>query len=162
PITVICELLGMPTDDRDDFRRWTNLMLSAGGTEEAIRHAERSMTTALVDLVAAKRERPGDDMLSALVRSRDADDRLTEQEVTSMAFLLLVAGHETTVNLIGNGMLALLTNPDQLAALRADMSLLPGAIEEFLRFQGPLSHATLRFTLEEAEIGGVRIPPGEF
>jgi cytochrome P450 len=160
PITVICELLGMPVEARDDFRRWSNLLLS-GGVEAQVRDAERSMTKAMIELVAQKRAHPGDDMLSAVVQARDADDRLTEQEVTSMAFLLMVAGHETTVNLIGNGMLALLRHPDQLAALRADSSLLPGAIEEFLRYQGPLSHATLRFTLEPTEIGGVLVPEGE-
>ncbi len=160
PITVICELLGMPTRDRDDFRRWSNLLLT-GGREYEIADAVQSMTAALVNLVAAKRAEPGDDMLSALVQARDADDRLSEAELTSMAFLLLVAGHETTVNLIGNGVLALIDNPGQQAALRADMSLLPNAIEEMLRFQGPLRHATMRFTLTDVELGGVTVPEGE-
>jgi cytochrome P450 len=160
PITVICELLGMPIEDRDDFREWSNLLLS-GGEPDDVDNAERSMITALTDLVAAKRARPGDDMLSALVQARDADDRLSEHELTAMAFLLLVAGHETTVNLIGNGVLALIDHPDQQAALRADMSLLPGTIEEFLRYQGPLRHATFRFTREPVELGGVVVPEGE-
>jgi cytochrome P450 len=160
PITVICELLGMPTRDRDDFRRWSNLLLT-GGPEHEVVDAERSMTAALVDLVAMKRAEPGADMLSALVQAHDADDRLSESELTAMAFLLLVAGHETTVNLIGNGVLALIDNPAQQAALRSDMSLLPKAIEEMLRFQGPLRHATMRFTLAEVELGGVTVPEGE-
>ena len=161
PVTVICELLGVPTDDRDDFREWTGLLLS-GGRQQEVRDAQAAMTRYLNALVAAKRATPGDDMMSALVQASDEGDALTERELVSMAFLLLVAGHETTVNLIGNGTLALINNPDQQAALRADMSLLPAAIEEFLRYQGPLNHATFRFTLEPAEIGGVLIPAGEF
>jgi cytochrome P450 len=92
----------------------------------------------------------------------DEDDALTERELVATAFLLLVGGYETTAGLIGNGVLALLSNPDQLTALRADMSLLPGAIEEFLRYQGPLNHATFRFTREPTEIAGVPIPKDEF
>jgi cytochrome P450 len=162
PITVICELLGMSMQDADDFRRWSNLLIS-GGVDDEVRGAAGSMYQALVELVAAKRAAPGEDMLSALVHARDADDdRLSERELVAMAFLLLVAGHETTVNLIGNGVLALVNNPDQQAELRADRSLLPAAIEEFLRYQGPLNHATLRCTLEAVEIGGVPVPEGEF
>ncbi|HEY1575149.1 MAG TPA: cytochrome P450 [Pseudonocardiaceae bacterium] len=160
PITVICELLGMPEDDRDEFRAWSNTLIS-GGHRETVLAAQRSMAAALAALVAVKRADPGDDLLSDLVRARDADDRLSENELTSMAFLLLVAGHETTVNLIGNGVLALLDNPDQQAALRADRSLLPAAIEEMLRYQGPLRNATIRFTLEPTTIGGVEVPAGE-
>jgi cytochrome P450 len=162
PITVICELLGMSMQGANDFRQWSNLLLS-GGEQDEVRNAARLMYQALVELVASKRADPGEDMLSALVQARDADDdKLSERELVSMAFLLLVAGHETTVNLIGNGVLALINNPEQLAELRADRSLLPGAIEEFLRYQGPLNHATLRFTREPVEIGGVPVPEGEF
>ncbi|HEX3648160.1 MAG TPA: cytochrome P450, partial [Pseudonocardiaceae bacterium] len=137
PVTVICELLGMPEADRADFRAWSHVLVS-GGQVDTLRQAMDSVAEALTALVAAKRADPGDDMLSDLVRARDADDRLSENELTSMAFLLLVAGHETTANLIGNGVLALIDNPDQQAALRADRSLLPAAIEEMLRYQGPL------------------------
>ncbi len=161
PITVICELLGVPTDERDAFREWSNLLISGGVREEMVA-AEQAMTDYLAALVASKRADPGEDMMSALVQARDAGDALTEHELVAMAFLLLVAGHETTVNLIGNGMLSLLNNPGQLAELRADLSLLPAAIEEFLRYQGPLNHATFRFTLEPVEIGGVSIPADEF
>ncbi|HWE88849.1 MAG TPA: cytochrome P450 [Pseudonocardiaceae bacterium] len=162
PITVICELLGVPDGDRDDFRRWSNTLLSVGVPEQVFRDAMTSMVGYLTELALSKREHPADDMLSALVEARDAEDRLTEGELISTAFLLLVAGHETTVNLIGNGMLALLRDPDQLAALRADRSLLSGAVEEFLRYEGPLNHATLRFTAEPVTIGGVLIPADEF
>jgi cytochrome P450 len=161
PITVICELLGVPTEDRDDFRLWSNTLLS-GGSPEEVRAAAGNMSQYLVDLVAGKRTAPGDDIVSALVQASDDEDRLSEREITAMAFLLLVAGHETTVNLIGNGILALMRNPEQFAALRADRSLLPGAIEEFLRYEGPVTNATLRYTTEPTEIGGVTVPAGSF
>jgi cytochrome P450 len=96
------------------------------------------------------------------VEARDAGDSLNERELIAMLFLLLVAGHETTTNLIASGVLALLTHPDQLQRLRADQSLLPGAVEELLRFVNPLNHATDRFTLEPVEIGGVLIPAREW
>jgi cytochrome P450 len=113
-------------------------------------------------LIAEKRGNPGEDMLSDLVHASDEGDSLSEAELVSMAFLLLVAGHETTVNLIGNGVLALLREPAQLAALREDPALLPGAVEEFLRFDGPLHFATQRVTTEPVEIGDVTIPAGQF
>jgi len=162
PVTVICELLGIPHADRDDFSGWTRTLLSAADTT-TIADAGRAMAVYLQELIAAKRANPADDMLSALTNTRDEDgDSLTETELVSMAFLLLVAGHETTVNLIGNGTLALLRHPDQLAALCADPGLLPGAVEEFLRYDGPLSHATMRYTVEPVEVGGVTIPAEEF
>ena len=162
PITVICELLGIPTEDRDDFRRWSNILISGGVEPEVMRQAAIDMATYLSDLIVAKRAEPQDDMMSALVAAADDGDRLSHDELIAMAFLLLVAGHETTVNLIANGVLALIGNPDQLAALRADRSLLPGAIEEFLRFESPVKNATLRYTVEPIDIGGVTVPAHEF
>jgi cytochrome P450 len=161
PITVICELLGVPTKDRDDFRTWSNALISGGIPQEEIQAAAVAMAGYLSDLVEAKRVEPGADMMSALVQAHDANDRLAHDELIAMAFLLLVAGHETTVNLIANGVLALITNPDQLAALRADRGLLPGAIEEFLRFESPVKNATFRFTTEPTELGGVVVPARE-
>ncbi|HEV2781326.1 MAG TPA: cytochrome P450 [Actinophytocola sp.] len=162
PVTVICELLGVPYDDRDDFRKWSNAMLSADGVP-VISEAIQAMAAYLFTLIGNKRAEPADDMLTALIHVRDeADDRLTELELVSMAFLLLVAGHETTVNLIANGVLSLLRNPDQLAALRADPTLLPGAVEEFLRYESPVKDATLRYTTAPIRVGGVDIPAGEF
>lgn len=159
PVTVICELLGVPLDDRDDFRAWTAAVLSTGDDAEG--YAARAMAAYLTDLVSAKRAEPVDDMLSALVLASEEEDRLDQTELVSMAFLLLVAGHETTVNLIGNGVLALLRHPDQLAALRADRTLLPGTVEEFLRYDGPVNMATMRFTAEPVEVGDVTIPDAE-
>ncbi|MCP2169518.1 cytochrome P450 family protein [Goodfellowiella coeruleoviolacea] len=160
PITVICELLAVPMDDRDAFRDWSNTIISGRG-DDAMRDASMAMAGYLTQLIAHKRANPGDDMFSALIQASDEDDRLNEAELISMAFLLLVAGHETTVNLIGNGVLALLRHPDQLAALRADFGLLPNAIEEFLRYEGPVNTATLRFTTQPLRLGEVVIPAEE-
>ncbi|HEX6359196.1 cytochrome P450 [Actinophytocola sp.] len=160
PVTVICELLGVPQSDQDDFRGWSAALVSASA--ESVGAASMAMSGYLRALIDAKRANPADDMLSALVQTQDDGDELTDVELVSMAFLLLVAGHETTVNLIANGVLALLRNPDQLAALRGDPGLLPGAIEEFLRYDSPVNHATLRYTVEPTEIGGTTIPEGEF
>jgi cytochrome P450 len=161
PVMVICELLGIPYADRDDFGKWSSELISPVSTE-SVGTASKAMSAYLRALIEAKRATPADDMLSALIQAQDDGDELTEIELVSMAFLLLVAGHETTVNLIANGVLALVRNPDQLATLRANPDLLPGAIEEFLRFDGPLNHATLRYTTEPTEIGGTVIPAGEF
>ncbi|WP_186763092.1 cytochrome P450 family protein [Lentzea tibetensis] len=160
PITVICELLGIPTDDRDSFREWTTTLLSFNPVE-VIRKASEEATAYLYAHVAKKRMEPGDDIFSALVHADDAGDQLSEREIVSMAFLLLVAGHETTVNLIGNAVLALLRNPEQLQLLKDDPDLIAPSAEEFLRYEGPINLATFRYTTEPTEIGGVTIPADE-
>ncbi|RSO11759.1 cytochrome P450 [Streptomyces sp. WAC 06783] len=161
PMTVICELLGVPDIERDTFRAWSNELVSPTDNE-ATMTAAREMAAYLDGLIESKRSSPGEDLLSALVRTSDEDgDQLSRQELLGMAFLLLVAGHETTVNLISNGVRALLQHPAQLAALRADPSLLDNAVEEMLRYDGPVETATWRFTAEPVEIGGVEIPAGE-
>ncbi|MGU3437392.1 cytochrome P450 family protein [Actinomycetes bacterium M1A6_2h] len=161
PITVICELLGVPYEDRDDFRAWTDTLLTVAVSRDQGR-AARAMSDYLRGLIESKRTNPTDDMLTSLVEARDEGDRLSETELVSTAFLLLVAGHETTVNLIGSGAHALLHNPDQLALLRDDPSLVGNAVEEFLRFDGPINFATLRYTREPVVIGGVEIPADQF
>ncbi|WP_424185632.1 cytochrome P450 family protein [Actinokineospora sp. G85] len=160
PITVICELLGVPSADQDDFRGWTSTLIS-NGPPEPITAAADAIGAYLAALVADKRADPGEDLMSGLVAARDGADALSEVELVSMALLLLIAGHETTVNLIGNGVLNLLRNPDQLAALRADPALMPAAIEEFLRYEGPINIATLRYTTAPVTIGGVEVPADE-
>jgi cytochrome P450 len=162
PITVICELLGVPAERRLEFHRWSSIVVTGmlAGPDVFI-SASTAIVGYLRELIEAKRITPADDLLSALVAVRDGEDRLTEDELTSMAFLLLVAGHETTVNLIGNGVHALLTHPTQLALLRAQPDLLPAAVEELLRFGSPVQVATSRITAEPVEIGGVAIPAGE-
>jgi cytochrome P450 len=161
PTIVICELLGVPDRDKDEFRNLSITMTSAAQTEEMADAAVR-MTAYLNKLVESKRDHPADDLLSALVNPGSEEDRLTAEELQSMAFLLLVAGHETTVNLISNGVSMLLRNPEQLAALRADRSLLPGAVEEFLRYEGPLNIATYRYTTQPLQLSDALIPAGEF
>ncbi|GAA2782007.1 cytochrome P450 [Saccharopolyspora taberi] len=157
PIKVITELLGVDESRRDEFREWSNVLVDSSD-QQAIETASEQMKDYLVELLGKKRAQPGDDLLTALIEAEDDHDRLTEGELIAMVFLLLVAGHETTVNLIGNCVLALLTNQDQLAALRADLDLVDGAIEETLRFESPVMQSTFRYTTEAAEIGGVEIP----
>ncbi|WP_142002456.1 cytochrome P450 [Amycolatopsis cihanbeyliensis] len=161
PITVICELIGMPAEDLDDFRSWCNTLIS-GGEPDEVQQAADDTKAYLLKLIARKRDQAVGDLLGALVHAREDGDQLTETELVSMVFLLLVAGHETTVSLIASGVLSLLKNPEQFATLRADRSLIPGAIEEFLRYEGPLNMATFRYTNEPTEIGGVLIPADEF
>ncbi|MGW0085041.1 cytochrome P450 family protein [Streptomyces sp. NPDC003393] len=160
PISVICELLGVPMLDRAAFRDWTATILT--DPDPAARLAATRETSAyLVDLLEHKRKAPGPDLMSALIRTTDEDgDRLSAEELRGTAWLLLVAGHETTVNLISNGVLALLTHPDQLAVLREDMTLMDGAVEEMLRYDGPVETPTFRFTTEPVEIGATVIPGG--
>jgi cytochrome P450 len=162
PVTVICELIGIPVRDQALFREWSSTVLSSRGTPEEFRLAAVSMYEYFTALVAAKRRDPGDDLLSVLIATQDSGDSLSEAELVAMMFLLLVAGHETTVNLISNGTLALLQNPAEMERLRADPSLLPRAVEELLRYANPLNHATERFTLEPVTIGGVTIPEREW
>ncbi|MBB4893663.1 cytochrome P450 [Streptomyces olivoverticillatus] len=165
PITVICELLGIPVADRDAFRKWSTLLTAADEDErQQVAWAYEQLHGYLAEFVARKRREPDQGLISALVSAESHEDRaedFADEEIVTMSLLLLVAGHETTVNLIGNGLIALLTHPDQLAALRADESLLGPAVEEFLRYDGPVETATWRYTTEPVEIGGVTIPSGE-
>lgn len=156
PVTVICELLGVPERDRPELRAWSTALTN--DNRRAAQAVGFAMTRYFAQLVRAKQADPGDDLLSALVV--DTADQLGDHELMSTAVLLLTAGHETTVRLIANGTLALLRHPDQLAALRTDRSRLPAAVEELLRFDGPLNTATARITTEPVEIGGVLIPEG--
>ncbi|WP_455356882.1 cytochrome P450 family protein [Streptomyces sp. SYSU K217416] len=163
PVTVISELLGVPVEDRYDFQRWTDDMLLRGAElpdPAVVDEAWQRMRSYLTKLLETKRARPGDDLLSALITARDEEQRLTEDELIAMAFLLLVAGYVTTVNLIGGGIAALLAHPGHLELLRDDPSLLPGAIEEFLRYDGPVSPGIARFAREDVEIAGVTVPRG--
>ncbi|MGW2558702.1 cytochrome P450 family protein [Streptomyces sp. NPDC001514] len=162
PITVICELLGVPAADRDRFRVWSTEVV-APTSADAERTAVHELAAYLDELIEDKRcSRPADDLLSALLRTRAEDgDRLSAAELRAMAYLLLIAGHETTVNLISNGVRALLTHPAQLATLRADFRLLDGAVEEMLRYDGPVETATVRFTREAVSYGDAVIPAGQ-
>jgi cytochrome P450 len=165
PITVIAELLGVPAEDRNKFREWSNAAVSGDTTQEYLEKILLPHMQAFTDYLRAmfeeKRKNPKDDLISGLVRAEEAGNTLSEDELLGMVFLLLIAGHETTVNLIGNGVLALLQHPDQLQKLRDDPSLIKPAIEELLRYDGPVETSTERFAREDVAIGGTVIPKGE-
>ncbi|MFD9461864.1 cytochrome P450 [Streptomyces sp. NPDC060027] len=162
PLTVICELLGVPEVDRAAFRAMSTEAVAptSAGSEHA---AFVQLAAYLGDLIEDKRSAgPADDLLGGLIRATAEDgDRLSPQELRGMAFVLLIAGHETTVNLISGAVRALLGHPDQLAALRADMTLLDATVEETLRYEGPVENATFRYAAEPLDIGGTAIASGE-
>jgi len=159
PVTVICQLLGVPEADRAAVRAWSNELFAAGQPER-IDSASHAVAGYLADLIASKRRAPDDSLLNDLIRARDGQDRLSEDELVSLAVLLLVAGHETTTNLIGNGLLALLKTPDSLHRLRKEPDLVDAAVDELLRLDSPVSIATFRFTTEAISLGGTEIPAG--
>jgi cytochrome P450 len=164
PIAVLCELLGIPVTDR----AWIAVTVAAYDERAEHQRVERELAAYLTELIAAKRTEPGNDLLSALVVARDntdadsAADGLTGNELLSTVFLLVMAGFDTTVNLIASGTLALLTHPGETARLREDPSLLRAAVEELLRFTNPVNHANDRFTTEDVPLGDAVIPAGEW
>jgi cytochrome P450 PksS len=162
PMTIIAEILGVPTRDRDRFQRWSKVIVSVNAFNVSWRvfPAVWGFTRYLKRLFALRRAEPGDDLTTALVRAEEAGERLGEDELLAMAFLLLIAGHETTVNLIASGTLELLRHPDQLDRLRRDPSLIGTAVEELLRFTAPVFLSTERYALEDLELRGVAIPRG--
>ncbi|GHC57183.1 cytochrome P450 [Streptomyces cinnamoneus] len=165
PVAVIAEMLGIPAADRPLLRPWSADicgMYELNPDEATARRAVRAsaeFSAYLRELIADRRARPGGDLLTALIGAHDEGDRLTEQEMVSTCVLLLNAGHEATVNTTGNGWWALFRHPAQLAALRADPALLPGAIEELLRYDTPLQLFE-RWVLDDIEIGGTFVPRG--
>ena len=163
PFRVICELLGVPEGDRPPLHDWFAVLLRPWGDDpppEAVR-ASDGIVAYLGELVEAKRRSPGDDLVSVLVSAGDDDDRLTDQELLSSLFQLIVAGHDTTSANIGNSVVALLDHPDQLDALRADLGQMPAAVEELLRYSAPVPHATFRKTTGPLAVGGTEIPGGQ-
>jgi len=165
PVAVIAEMLGVPEADRALLRPWSAAicgMYELNPSEETAASAVRAsveFSAYLAELIAARRERPGEDLISGLIAAHDEGDRLTEQEMISTAVLLLNAGHEATVNATVNGWWALFRDPGQLAALRADHSLVPSAIEELMRYDTPLQLFE-RWVLDDIEIAGTTIPRG--
>lgn len=160
PITVIAEMLGVPASDRDTFRKWTRDLLNGDSVNAAV-ESVMEFVQYMNEMIELRRHTPQDDILTGLIHAAEGDDQLDHMELLSMIFLLLVAGHETTVNLISNGMLTLLNHPAQLVKLRGDMGLMPQAIEEILRYEGPVEIPMLRWAFEEVAIGGVTIPQGD-
>ncbi len=164
PIVVIAEMLGVPVEDRDKFRYWSNEVIADDMSQENQQHlieVTREFTDYFKEMFAQRRINPKDDLISALVQAEDTGDKLSEKELYSMVLLLLVAGHETTVNLITNGMLALFQHPEQLALLKQYPELIDSAVEEFLRYDGSVEYATFRYASEDVELRGTRIPRGE-
>ncbi|GAA4879457.1 cytochrome P450 [Kitasatospora terrestris] len=159
PVTVVCRLLGVPEADRAAVRTWSDELFAAGRPDR-IDAASHALADYFADLVAAKRRSPDDSLLTELVRVRDGGDRLGEDELVSLAVLLLVAGHETTTHLIGNGLLALLRAPEALRRLRENPDLVGAAVDELLRLDSPVSTATFRFATEDITLGGTGIPAG--
>ncbi len=170
PVTVIAEMLGIPAADRDRFKHWSDeisVILSGDAASLSPEVLGRVMVarTELIDyfraVVAQRRQQPADDLLSALIRAEEGGSRLSEDELYSMAVLLLIAGNETTTNLIGNGLLALLRHPDQHRQLWADETLVPSAVEEMLRYDGPVQ-LTTRLAKVDLEIHGTKIGQGQW
>lgn len=167
PVAVIAELLGVPEADRPLLRPWSNAIVKmyeygrTAAIEESAERAADEFVAYLRELAAERRKNPGEDLLSHLVNVRDSEgDRLTEDELVTTCILLLNAGHEATVNVTGNGTLALLRHPAQLRRLREDRSLLPTAIEELMRFDSPLQLFE-RTAIEDVEIGGITVRRGQ-
>jgi cytochrome P450 len=162
PVRVICELLGVPTADMDKFLTWSGTLVSDWEQDSSeILTALAELYGYFADLMRIKRTRPGDDLLSALIAARDCGDRLSEEELTNLACTILVAGYETTAHHISLSLLALLDHPAQMARLRADPRLIPGAVEELVRYVRIGVLPLARVTTEDVELGGVMIPAGE-
>jgi cytochrome P450 len=161
PITIICDLFGIPDADREQFRLWGTKLVGAGQDPAEVAEAGDKMVGYVSALVDAKRANPGDDMISALVRVRDDGERLSHGELVSMIYFLAVAGHITTICSIGNAVYNLLTHPGELAKLRGDLSLMPAAVDELMRFDSAAQVGTFRFTTAEIQVGDVTIPPDQ-
>ncbi|MFG3286355.1 cytochrome P450 [Streptomyces sp. NPDC048111] len=172
PIYAICDLLGVPREDQDDFRDWAGMMVrhtkpgQKGSPRGGVARSVKKIREYLAELIHRKRENPGDDLISRLIEASDHGEHLTENEAAAMAFILLFAGFETTVNLIGNGVYALLCNPAERARLQASLDagesgLLETGVEELLRYDGPVELATWRFATEALTLGGQHIAAGD-
>ncbi len=165
PVIVIAEMLGVPTEDREQFKRWSDDAVASFGATSVnafvrARDAFRELQAYVERIAEDRRREPREDLLSALLAAEQEGDTLTLEEVFNTCILLLVAGNETTTNLIGNGLLALLRHPDQLELLRNDPSLVEGAVEELLRYDSPVQ-ATGRFVLEDVEVNGKVVQAGQ-
>ncbi|GAU65985.1 putative cytochrome P450 [Streptomyces sp. NBRC 110611] len=160
PVTVICQMLGVPEDDRTLVSQWSNDLFAAGQPQR-IDAASHALATYMTELVTSKQKRPDQSLLHDLITHSSGDDgSLTQDEVVSLAVLLVVAGHETTTNLIGNATLALLQHPASLAQLRVEPGLMSTTLDELLRFDSPMNIATFRYSTEPLTLGGTEIPAG--
>jgi len=163
PMTIITEILGVPTSDRHKFHKWSKAVVSLSSPNPTVRviPAIWMFIRYLRRFFKVRRRDPRDDLASALIQAEEAGDKLSEDELLAMVFLLLIAGHETTVNLIGSGTLALLEHPDQMEKLRREPSLIKSTVEELLRYTAPVFMSTERYAREDVTIHGMTIPRGE-
>jgi cytochrome P450 len=167
PIYTICDLLGVPAEDQDGFRDWAGMMIRhGGGPRGGVARSVKQIRNYLAELIHRKRQEPGDDLISGLISASDHGEHLTENEAAAMCFVLLFAGFETTINLIGNGMYALIRHPRQRALLsdairRGDNAVLSTAVEELLRYDGPVEIATWRYATSALTLGGQKIATGD-
>jgi len=167
PFRVIAEMLGTPPADHERIRQLTGTVVRSlepiadPEVIQAILDADEEMSAIAAEMIAWKRANPADDLLSALIHAEDDGDVLDDDELVAQTLLLYIAGHETTVNLIAGGTLALLRHPAQLALLRTDPALVGNAVEELLRYDSPVQ-ASRRITLEAVMVGGIEIPAGAF
>lgn len=164
PIIVICEMLGVPIEDQDKFRRWSDVIMQGVNNPNFSQQSEKVMiefVDYLKELIANRRKDLQQDLISDLISVEDDGDVLTEHELYALVFVLIIAGHETTVNLIGNGVLALLEHPEQLDKLKNNPELIHSALEEILRYNGPAEVSNIRFATEDVEFGGKHIKKGE-
>jgi cytochrome P450 len=165
PVTVICRILGVPQEDEPRFHVWVRALIESLGLPTEAQRQQReqaisSLNQYMAGLVERHRKQPGDDMLSLMATESGPEGRMTDPQLVATGVLLLIAGHETTVNLLGNGMLALLRNPAILKRLRSAPELIPAAVEEMLRYDGPVQFLPQRTTLDEIAIAGTTIPKG--
>jgi pimeloyl-[acyl-carrier protein] synthase len=164
PAVVIAELLGVPAADHRQFKQWSSALIETlpqvpFGGAKLLDACVAPLVAYLADVITARRKDPQDDLISGMIEAQEERDALTDQELLSTCFLLLLAGHETTTNLIGNGTLALLRSPDQWARLLSEPALLPNAIEELLRYDSPVQ-GTVRVTLEPVKLGEHEVGAG--
>ncbi|MEU3183404.1 cytochrome P450 [Streptomyces sp. NPDC006923] len=158
PITIICDLLGIPETERGTFRSYTDAIVGTDAERSA--QGCRDMVAFLKRMIALKRTEPDDALITGLIEARDQDDRLTESEMVGMGFMILIGGYDTTLSMISSGALALLRDPDRMAELRSHPERMTAAVEELLRFEAPVQNAIRRFATEDLVIGGVDIPAG--
>jgi cytochrome P450 len=163
PVAVISDMLGIPPQDREQIRHWSEPLLTAPTPEnrEQVRQGIAELTAYLRNLFTHKRDNPDEELISRLLRAEADGDSLTEDEVLAMVLILFTAGHVTTLNLIANGVFALLAHPEQAAQLRADLGLVPNAVEEMLRYFGPAETTMARYAREDVELGGQAITKGD-
>ena len=165
PSTIIAEMLGLPAADRERFHHWSDAMLTLSSMNvlaiAGVAPTVLAFRRYIREQVRLRRRRPSDDLISGLLEAEESGQKLSEDEILAMIFLLLIAGHETTVNLIGNGMLALMEHPAERERLRAAPGLMPSAIEELLRYESPLELANPRWTRCAVTLAGATIPAGE-